>query len=95
MYRQGEVLIVPMQKGEKIKGSLKANKVIAEGEAMGHLHELEQGELYESEGQMFLKADKPSVLKHPEHGQMTIPKGRYEIIIQQEYEEGGVRNVVD
>jgi hypothetical protein len=92
MYRQGEVLIIPVI---KIKGTKLSHRVIAEGEILGHKHELTSGELYEHEGVMYLKAESETVLNHPEHKAIELPKGNYQIIIQREYDELQDRRVRD
>ena len=73
MKRQGDLLIV---KVEKIPtDAIKQNsRVLAEGEATGHLHELDKGEVYENGGILYFKVDanEPATLLHPEHKAVTF-----------------------
>lgn len=92
MFRQGEIVITPTQ---KVKGSKLTTKVIREGEMTGHKHEITEGDLYLHEGTMFLRAGDNTVLQHPEHKPISIPKGDYQITIQREYDERQNRSVMD
>jgi len=96
MKRQGDLLIV------KVKGipedAVKAkSRVLAEGEATGHMHELDFGEVYEKDGVLYFKVPKgeTATLNHQEHGAMTFETGEYKVIKQREYEPNGWRYVAD
>ena len=95
MVRQGDLLIL------KVNGlpeeAVKLNhRILAEGEATGHMHELDSGELYESKGTMYFSVSgKNTILKHPEHKQVTFKPGVYKVIRQREYEPNGWRRVSD
>jgi hypothetical protein len=90
-YRQGEVLVYGLAKTNKKATDYgfkpKADNVIIEGEISGHKHEILNGKLYEKGDKIILEADKGCILKHPEHGSLNIPQGKYEIEIQVEYDE--------
>lgn len=43
----------------------------------------------------YLKVSETSLLKHDEHGEISIPPGDYEVIIQREYHPDAVRQVAD
>lgn len=96
MKRQGDLLIV---KVEKIpEGALKQkNRILAEGEATGHMHQLDKGEVYEKKGTLYFKAAHGEVLtlNHPEHKAITFDQGEYKVIRQREYEPKGWRRVAD
>ena len=86
MRRQGDLLIIKVKKipqGAVKKDSL----VLAEGEATGHLHELDLGEVYEKDGTLYFRApeDKLTTLNHPEHKPVTFEPGAYKVIRQMEY----------
>lgn len=104
-YRQGDILIVPVD--ELPRGLTEVPRengkiVLAEGEATGHLHEIEAPEatflaadLDEIEGR-FLAIEAEVALDHPEHDAIALPPGNYEVRRQQEYQEaGGIRRVAD
>jgi hypothetical protein len=96
MVRQGDLLIVKVN--TLPEGCIKhKHRVLAEGEATGHKHELDTGELYEKEGTLFFKVEEaqPATLKHEEHGPITFEPGVYKVIRQREYEPRGWRRVAD
>lgn len=94
-YRQGEIVILSLGKDEKIPENAenKGDRVIREGEMTGHLHELASGTLYNDkynpEGILWLEAQMDTILTHPEHDAIKLPKGNYKIVIQREYQENG------
>lgn len=94
MKRQGDILIVA---AEAIPaGAVKqSNRVLAEGEATGHAHKLDAGDVYEKDGVLYFKAEDVIHLNHEEHGQLTFHPGVYRVIRQREYEPEGWRNVAD
>ncbi|MBI5847174.1 MAG: hypothetical protein HZB31_04370 [Nitrospirae bacterium] len=72
--------------------------ILAEGEATGHAHVIEEEiEMYEMNGILYLKADRPVTVKHEEHKPVSLDKGVYEIGIVREYDpfEEEVRKVAD
>lgn len=96
MVRQGDLLIVKVN--ELPKESTKQNhRVLAEGEATGHKHELDSGDLYEKDGTLFFKVpeEQKTTLTHQEHGPITFEPGVYKVIRQREYEPRGWRRVAD
>jgi hypothetical protein len=104
-YRQGEVLIFGedrlksrLREDWKKKARLVPDNVIIEGEISGHKHEVINGKLYQHPDKkdvMILEAQEGCVVKHPEHKDVSMPKGVYEINIQREYDEGKARKVKD
>ena len=95
MVRQGDLLIMKVNKLPD--GCVKhGHRILAEGEATGHKHELDTGELYEKEGTLFFRVSgDPATLKHEEHGPITFEPGVYKVIRQREYEPRGWRRVAD
>ena len=65
----------------------KSNNIIIEGEIAGHYHGIENGKLYEKEDKLIVEAQKGCVLTHPEHANIPLPSGTYEIKIQEEYDD--------
>lgn len=106
-FRQGEVLIfgVPpirikteFPKGWQKKAKPRADNVIIEGEISGHKHEVINGRMYESpdkKGIMILEAGEGCKVIHPEHKEISVPKGVYEIDIQREYDGKDSNKVKD
>lgn len=96
MKRHGDLLIV---KVEEVPGcaTRRESRVLAEGEATGHKHELDLGEVYEDGGVLYFKVDEGQVstLSHQEHHALTFETGVYKVIQQREYEPDGWRNVAD
>jgi hypothetical protein len=97
MKRQGDLLIV---KVSAIPGGAakRDSRVLAEGEATGHMHELTGGEVYEKNGTLYftVNEEKAISLTHPEHGALTFEPGVYKVVRQREYEPNGWwRHVTD
>jgi len=95
MKRQGDLLIVPVKKipNHALK---KKHLILAEGEATGHKHELDSGELYESMGVLYFKINNDvATLKHEEHGAINFTPGNYKVIRQREYEPNSWKYVAD
>lgn len=104
-YRQGEVLIYgqdgvmdPLRPDWKKRAKLVKDNVIIEGELAGHKHEVVNGKLYQHPDKkdvMILEAGEGCIIKHPEHKDVPMPKGVYEVNIQREYNEGKAGRVKD
>lgn len=72
--------------------------VLAEGEATGHAHVIEEEiEMYEKDGVLYLKVERPVTVKHEEHKPISLDKGIYKIGIVREYDpfDEEVRKVAD
>lgn len=94
-FRHGDVLI---EEVKEIPDDCKKlnHLVLAKGEVTGHKHEVVGDSiLYEKEGVLFLKVIQESVVNHEEHKTKVLPKGKYKVIKQREYEPEGWRNVSD
>ena len=86
MQRQGDLLIIKVKAIPE--GAIKKlDRVLAEGEATGHCHKLDSGEVYEKEGILYFHVEEETEthLTHPEHGVMTFVPGKYKVIKQREY----------
>lgn len=100
MYRQGDVLIIPVRHipktGVEVTG--KEPIILALGESTGHCHQIKNRaavDLIEDGMRRFLRVHETALLDHEEHATIPIPPGEYEVIIQQEYTPQGLRNVAD
>jgi hypothetical protein len=96
MYRQGDVLIIPVAKapklGKKFQG-LFGRLILAEGEVTGHAHAIldTEAELHEIEHEVSdrllrVLVEDGAKLVHEEHGQIKLPKGDYIVRLQREYD---------
>lgn len=94
IYRHGDVLIkqvAKMPKGAK-KVFTGKNYVVAEGEATGHNHRLAtvevdtEFEIYELNGQKYLKLSGTSTITHEEHKPLTILPGIYVVGDEREWD---------
>lgn len=96
MKRQGDLLIIRI---ENIPQNVvrQSSRILAEGEATGHMHELDKGEVYEKDGTLYFKVEEnnTTILNHPEHKAVTFDPGTYKVIRQREYEPRGWRYVAD
>lgn len=105
MYRQGDVLIIPVDQGDlpacaPVPRDRKGRMVLARGEATGHAHvvggpgvqllaDLDDPDL------MFLEVPAHARLSHEEHGPIPLPSGHYRVVRQREYVPGSFRPVAD
>ena len=96
MQRQGDLLIIKVREVPN-QAVQKDNRVLAEGEATGHFHKLNSGEVYEKNGTLYFKVNVNSTtaLEHPEHKTLNFDPGVYKVIRQREYEPNGWRIVSD
>jgi hypothetical protein len=100
MYRQGDVLIQRVESipNEAKPVARKAGKVVlAEGESTGHAHAIasRHASLLGHAGAFYLLLLRRSVLRHEEHGPITLPPGAYRVLRQREYHPEEIRNVAD
>ncbi|MFJ3309965.1 hypothetical protein ACIPSA_44585 [Streptomyces sp. NPDC086549] len=108
MYRQGDVLIVPVTE-EAVPSHVAAapreprdgrgRLVLALGEVTGHAHAvLGPGELVREPGPfgpLLLRLPQGGRVVHEEHAAIALPKGWYRVVRQREYVPGSVRIVAD
>lgn len=96
MYRQGDLLIVPVSAVVKTQHARSiTNGVIQEGEATGHAHRLENGEAWQDRGETFIASAGLALLTHDEHDTITLPEGTFKVIRQKEWAPEGERVVRD
>lgn len=103
MYRQGDVLIVAVDKmpsGTTLVKRTERGVVLAEGKVTGHAHRIpsRHASLYRTEDDArFLRVggSAPVALQHEEHSTVKLPKGDYRITIHHEYEPEAIRRVED
>ncbi|MFI9645735.1 hypothetical protein ACIHAA_05480 [Streptomyces sp. NPDC052040] len=108
MYRQGDVLIVPMS-DEAVPAHVagapreprdgRGRLVLALGEVTGHAHAvMGPGDLVREQGPfgpMLLHLPKGGRVVHEEHAAIALPSGWFRVIRQREYVPGSVRIVAD
>ena len=106
MYRQGDVLIVPITEAEMPAELIEAPRdrsgrlILARGEATGHAHVV-TGEgltllcLPDDLESMFLHVRGYGRVGHEEHAPIPLPVGYYRIVRQREYLPGAIRPVSD
>src|SRR5262249_32873551 len=105
MYRQGDVLVVPITEAQVPAGLIaelrdSGRMVLARGEATGHAHVV-TGEgltllcLPDDLEAMFLHVRVYGRLSHEEHGPIALPAGYYRVVRQREYVPGTWRPVAD
>ncbi|MFE1783511.1 hypothetical protein ACFW9F_13180 [Streptomyces sp. NPDC059506] len=108
MYRQGDVLIVPVT-GEQLPegaGDLpqqprdpRGRLVLALGEVTGHAHAVVGPGALRREpgpfGAAWLHLPDGGRVVHEEHAPIPLPKGWYRVVRQREYTPGAVRVVAD
>ncbi|MGW6062758.1 hypothetical protein [Streptomyces sp. NPDC055189] len=108
MYRQGDVLIVPVAEsalpphvadGPQEPRDARGRLVLALGEVTGHAHAVVgPGQLIRESGlfgPMLLHLPEGGRVVHEEHAAIPLPKGWYRVVRQREYVPGSVRLVAD
>ena len=102
MWRQGDVLIERVDAIPPTAEPLK-RPILAAGAATGRRHQIKDrkaARLFRAVGprglDLFLDvlADSAEVV-HPEHGTITLPRGRYRVWPQREFGDFGTRPVLD
>jgi hypothetical protein len=106
MYRQGDVLVVPVPPQALPTDLMPAPRdrrnrmVLALGEATGHAHVV-TGEgvallcPQDDPGQLYLTIEGYGRLVHDEHGPIALGPGNYRVVRQREYTPGAIRPVAD
>ncbi len=98
IWRQGDIFLIGVS-NLPAAGRVERRPVLAEGEATGHTHRLEDpssGHVFSVGGTLYLEvvADSATVV-HEEHRPVTLPRGGYEVRIQREYSPQEIRRVID
>ncbi|GAA2413973.1 hypothetical protein GCM10010191_24800 [Actinomadura vinacea] len=105
MYRQGDILILPLREDEvpqtvrdlpPAPRDERGRMVLALGEATGHAHAIAApGELLRDSDPLVpdhLHLHSGGRLVHEEHAEISLPKGWFRVIRQREYVPGAVRS---
>lgn len=106
MFRQGDVLIVPLDAlpvDARPRSQGSDGVVLATGEATGHAHAIRDGAVrkydwlaaQEAPSQHLLEVLEPCTVTHEEHDPIPLSPGLYRVIRQREYRDGVVEDVVD
>ncbi|MET8648557.1 MULTISPECIES: hypothetical protein [Nocardia] len=108
MYRQGDVLIMPLNESAvpdsaahapSVARDARGRLVLALGEVTGHAHAVQgPGRLIReagATGPMLLHLPEGGRVVHEEHAAIGLPKGWYRVVRQREYVPGSVRIVAD
>lgn len=104
MYRQGDVLILPLDEEaapaailglSPVARDARGRLVLALGEVTGHAHAVVgPGELYRSADPLApgcLHVPSGARVVHEEHGAISLPRGWYRVMRQREYVPGAFR----
>ncbi|BEL02874.1 hypothetical protein Q0Z83_010650 [Actinoplanes sichuanensis] len=105
MYRQGDVLIIPVAETEvpasaPVPRDRRGRMVLARGEATGHAHVVGGPGLQlvadlDDPDAMFIEVPSHGRVTHEEHGPISLPAGHYRVVRQREYIPGAFRPVAD
>ncbi|MFJ8439686.1 hypothetical protein [Kitasatospora griseola] len=108
MYRQGDVLIVPVEQSAvpaavahlpRRPRDGRGRLVLALGEVTGHAHAVVgPGELLRESGpfgRAWLHLPEGGKVVHEEHAAIALPTGWFRVVRQREYVPGAVRIVAD
>lgn len=108
MFRQGDILIVPLDDGWYGWGRClplrDGRYVLAEGEATGHAHTIAASacDLAEVDEERpgthaYFRLVAPAAVEHPEHAPIELEPGCYMVVRQREYRgwEDGADTVLD
>ena len=97
MYRQGDVALVKITKLPK--KLVEKDKVLALGETTGHKHQFVSQSVQvfrDNKNNQFVDVKQDSELVHEEHHKLQIPKGKYKVVLQREFDlVSGTRQVLD
>lgn len=97
LWRHGDVLI---SSTDAIPAGAKPvpGTVLAYGEITGHSHRVEDpstAELWQVNGQLYLKVTDPARLIHEEHAPIALDPGVYRVWMQREYTPRAIVTVRD
>lgn len=110
-YRHGDIYLIETdlkreehERGAPVELKVREDRMVARGEATGHVHVIDGGTLYVREdGTLVLEADSMTQIRHVmettgelvEHGVIQIEPGLYDVRVQREYQPDGWRQVAD
>ena len=87
MYRQGDVLLVPVDAIPTPAGRLDGPVLLYPGQTsrQGHAVTGDRIEAWLSRGDRYLRVDGEATMTHPEHSALAVPSGTYRVVRQREY----------
>ena len=97
LWRQGDVLIADLPAIPE-NGARREGTVLFTGEATGHAHrveDLKKAEIWEINGQLYLKVTDATRILHDEHLPISLPPGIYRVWQQREYSPRDIRTIQD
>ena len=85
-----------MAESAESKRKVLEHRRLAIGEATGHYHEADTGTLIETDTGLEFHSDTEALVKHQEHGPLTVPPDVYDRKIVREVDEDEeIRRVID
>lgn len=92
---QGDVILEEIKRIPEGAKFLRKN-VVVYGEVTGHAHEIDQADIYEKDGILYVKVIEENPMVHPDHpATKKVPIGARRVKIQKEYFPDGSRQVKD
>jgi hypothetical protein len=85
MYRQGDVLIVPVPTLPATAVRQDGPAILAYGEVTGHAHTVDRGILWQAENATYLTVEELTEVRHQEHAAIPLAPGTYQIVRQREW----------
>ncbi len=98
IYRQGDVLLVPVTSvPEGLKSDRPQKCILAYGEVTGHHHSIDAdaADWWKDGEQQYVSVKEPTTLDHQEHGPCELEARPYKVVRQREYTPEAIRNVAD
>ncbi len=101
MYRQGDILLVPIEDvppGVKPIEREGGRIVLAKGESTGHAHVVIEEDVefvLSPTGKHILISRVPFTLRHEEHSRLQMSAGAFEVVRQREYTPRAIRLIAD
>lgn len=102
-YRQGDLLFKRVSKLPTGLSRWKDN-IILRGEATGHAHVLQNGQIFHRYGylqrltpqtEIYIEVENNGRVVHEEHAMLELPLGIYQVIRQREFSPWGITGVHD
>ncbi len=96
MYRQGDILLIPVDRMQGRADELE-HRIVERGELTGHVHKVdERATLFGwNDVPEFVVVNDETELAHEEHETIVIPEGTYRIQRQREFDGNQARFVTD
>lgn len=105
MYRQGDVLLIPVKALPRGENKVREDNIVERGEVTGHAHRIENGTVLDhvpsdrsfaaDVPQAFVQAFAGARLVHEEHATIDLPGGTYRVVRQREFDGSDARYVSD